>query len=538
MAHRDGFLLDQLKRTFKHTIIYGLGGVISKAVGFLLIPVYTRYLSPNDYGVVAMVMIYITVLEIVLRLGVDSALFKAYFEEPDELSRGTLVSTSFLFQVVAAVAIFALTFPLSGDLSELFFGTRDYTVYFRFATASQLLVMVKVVPLAIIRAKERPGVYTVLSIFRFGLIMAFNILFVVVLGAGPMGIIKAQFYSALVIAPVLLFITFRNMRPRFSWNLLKRITSFGLPLVPAAMAGWVLTLANRYILRIAAPVTKFAVIAQKGLGEMVGKSGALLAGALPSLGEVGLYDLAYKFSLIVRMGLVQPFIFAWGPLMFSIYHKPEAKQVYRAVLTLFTLLAVGVAFAVGVMSPEIVKLMATWPFYGSWSAVFILSLSHCFYGMYLVFTVGTSVVNKTKYQAYTATIGVFANIGLNFLLIPIWGMLGAAVATVLGFALMAFVHYHFAQRRYHIDFDLVSVFKIVSLAVVLWLATTFLPFGSWGIIGRVGALGLFVVLLKVLGLFKAEEVKLVLDGIKERFSGGRGGKPAGEPPEGREETPV
>jgi O-antigen/teichoic acid export membrane protein len=515
-------LLEHLKKTFKHTVIYGLGGVISKAVGFLLIPVYTRYLSPNDYGVVAMVMIYITVLEIVLRLGVDSALFKAYFEETDEESRRTLVATSLLFQFAAAGAVFALTYPFSEGLSELFFGTGDYTVYFEFATASQMLVMVKVVPLSVIRAKERPGVYSILTVLRFGLVMAFNIIFVVGLEAGPLGIIKAQFYSALVIAPVLLVIALRNMRPRFSWNLFKRVTSFGLPLVPAGLAGWVLTLANRYILRIAAPVSKFVLVTQKGLGEMVAKTGAVLAGALPTLQEVGLYDLAYKFSLIVRMGLIQPFIFAWGPLMFSIYHQPEARRVYRAVLTLFTLASVGICFAVGVMSPEIVRLMATWPFYGAWSAVFILGLSHCFYGLYIVFTVGTSVVHKSKYQAYTATIGVVANVGLNFLLIPHWGMMGAALATMASFALMAFVHYRFSQRQYRIDYDLGAMFKVVLLASGLWLATLLLPFGWWGTVGRVGALGLFVVLLKVLGLFKADEVKLVLDGVRERFGRKRG----------------
>jgi len=526
-------LLDHLKKTFKHTVIYGLGGLISHAVGFLLIPVYTRYLSPNDYGVVAMVMIYITVLEIVMRMGVDSALFKVYFEEKDEDSRRSLVTTTFLFQLAAAGAIFALTFPFSDGLSDLFFGNKDYTIYFQFATASQVLVMIRVVPLSVIRAKERPGVFSILNVIRFALVMGFNILFVVILEAGPLGIIQAQFYAALALLPVFLIITIRHMRPRLSWRLLKRLTSFGLPLIPAGLAGWVLTMADRYILRLVAPVTKFALVAQKGLGDMVTKTGDVLAGALPTLVDVGLYDLAYKFSLIVRMGLIQPFIFAWGPLMFSVFHQPEAKRVYRAVLTLFSLASVGLCFAVGVMAPEIVKVMATWPFYGAWSSVFILALSHCFYGLYIVFTVGTSVVHKSKYQAYTSTAGVVANVGLNFLLIPLWGVTGAALATLLSFGVMAVVHYRFSQHEYRIDYDLGVVVKVVLLATALWLGTTLLPFGWWGIVGRVGALGLFVVLLKVLGLFRSEEVKLVVGGFKE-FLGrrrGRGDDGAGPPPE-------
>ncbi len=520
-------MLDHLKKTFKHTVIYGLGGLISHAVGFLLIPVYTRYLSPNDYGVVAMVMIYITVLEIVMRMGVDSALFKVYFEEKDEESRRTLVTTTFLFQLAAGGLIFALTYPFSDGLSDLFFGTRDYTVYFQFATASQLLVMLRVVPLSVIRARERPGIFSILNVIRFALVMGFNILFVVILEAGPLGIVQAQFYAALVLLPVFLVITLRHMRPHLSWTQLKRLASFGLPLIPAGLAGWVLTMADRYILRLVAPVTKFALVAQKGLGEMVTKTGDVMAGALPTLVDVGLYDLAYKFSLIVRMGLIQPFIFAWGPLMFSVYHQPEAKQVYRAVLTLFTLLSVGLCFAVGVMSPEIVKLMATWPFYSAWSSVYILALSHCFYGLYIVFTVGTSVVHKSKYQAYTSTVGVVANIGLNFLLIPLWGVFGAALATLLSFGVMALVHYRFSQREYRIDYDLGAVVKVLALATGLWIATTFLPFGWWGTVGRVGALGLFVLLLKVFGLFRAEEVKLVVGGFKE-FLGRKRGKGADE----------
>jgi O-antigen/teichoic acid export membrane protein len=525
-----GSLLDHLKKTFKHTIIYGLGGLISKAVGFLLIPVYTRYLSPNDYGLVAMVMIYITVLEIVMRMGVDSALFKVYFEEENEESRRTLVTTTFLFQLVAAGAVFALTYPFSDGLSDLFFGSKDYTVYFQYAAASQVLVMLRVVPLSVIRAQERPGVFSILNVVRFALVMGFNILFVVVLEAGPLGIIQAQFYAALVLIPVFLVITFRHIRLRLSWRLLKRLTSFGLPLVPAGLAGWVLTMADRWILRLVAPVNKFALVVQKGLGTMVTKTGDALAGALPTLVDVGLYDLAYKFSLIVRMGLIQPFIFAWGPLMFSVFHQPEAKQVYRAVLTLFTLASVGLCFAVGVMAPEIVKLMATWPFYSAWSSVFILGLSHCFYGLYIVFTVGTSVVHKSKYQAYTSTAGVVANVGLNFLLIPLWGVTGAALATLLSFGVMAVVHYHFSQREYRIDYDLGAVVKVLVLATALWVGTTFLPFGWWGTVGRVGALGLFVLLLKVFGLFRAEEVKLVWGGFKD-FIARRRGKREEPPPD-------
>ena len=518
-------MLQHLKKTFKHTVLYGIGQVAAKAVGFLLIPVYTRYLSPSDFGIVALVMIYFTILEIILRLGVDSAMFRVYFNEPDEDRRSSLVNTAFLFQFLSSVGLFAVIYPLSGPISELFFGSRDYLVFFQFATAGQALIMIRTVPRAILRAQEKPIPFTIVNLGYFVLFMAFNILFVVGMEEGALGIIKARFWGGVVMTPVMLFIYFRNMRPRFNWSQLKQVMTFGLPLIPEGLASWILSLADRFILRIAAPINRIVETVQYGAGELSAKSGVVLAGALAALHEVGIYDLANKFSLIVKMGLVSPFIIAWGPLMFSVYHKPEAKQVYRSVLTLYTLIATGAALAVGVMAPDILKLMATWPFYEAWRAVFILSLSHVFYGVYLVFTVGTSVVGKTKYQAYSAMIGAALNIILNLLLIPRWGMMGASVATLTSYAAMAFIHFGFAQRLYRIDYDLLFVGKVVLLSFGVWIASTFLPFGWVGFPLRLLLLGVFVLLLKLTGSLNVADVRLVLDEIKSRFSGrkGRGG---------------
>ncbi len=511
-------MLNHLKKTFKHTIIYGLGGVASKAVGFLLIPVYTSHLNPVEYGVVALVLVYTTILEIVLKFGVGPALFRVYFSEKDEDKRGALITTSFTFQVGASIIVFAILFPLSSQLSSLLFGSESYTIFFQYATATQLFMMLRNIPLAVLRAKERPGLYSVVTFSRFILMMGLNILFIVVLREGPLGIIKAQFYAGIILAPVLIGISIRHMKFRFSWDMLKRVMLFGLPLIPEGLAGWILSLSDRYILRLIAPTSRFVEVAQKGLGELQTKVATAFAGSTATLHEVGLYNLANRFGLIIKIGLVTPFIMAWGPLMFAVYGKPEAKSVYRAVLTLFTLISVGVALAVGLMAPDITHLMATWAYYPSWLAVFMLSMSSVFYGMYLVFTVGTSVVGKTKYQAFTAAIGAAMNIALNLLLIPRWGMIGASVATVISYGVMAFVHYHFAQRQYRIDYDLGYVFKVVGLSFIFWLGSLLLPFGWSWLPVRLGLLGLFVVSLKLFGLFKTDEVKLVLDGIKGRFS--------------------
>ena len=514
-------MIEHLKKTLKHTVLYGLGGVIAKAVGFLLIPVYTRYLTPSDFGVVALVMVYFAILEILMRFGVNSALFRVYFNEPDEDARRRLVHTCFLFQFLASGVLFLILFPLSGNLSRLFFGNAEYTIFFQYATAGQALILIRTVPRSVMRAKERPVVFTLLNMGYFLLFMGFNILFIVVLKEGPLGVIKARFWGGVLMAPIMLIIYARNMKPRFRKDYLKEVMRFGLPLVPEGLASWILSLADRYILRLLAPVTRYVLVNPKTLGELAAKGGIAVAGALGTLHAVGVYDLANKFSLIIKMGLVSPFIIAWGPLMFAVHKKPEAKQVYRAVLTLFSLVGVGLAFALGVMAPEVCKVMATWPFYEAWPAVFILSLAHVCYGIYLVFTVGTSVVGKTKYQAYSAAIGAGLNIILNLLLIPRWGMMGASVATLLSYASMAVIHYNFAQRLYRIDYNLRFVLRIVLIAVVLWLASTFLPFGWIGFPLRLGIIGLFVLALKLTGSFKVPDIKLVIDEIKARFLGAK-----------------
>jgi O-antigen/teichoic acid export membrane protein len=470
----------QLLRLAKHSITYGLGAAMSGVVAFFLIPVYTRYLTPADYGGLEIFQTTLSILSIIFVMGLTTALFRSYFNYDNEEKRKTVVGTTFLFLTGTSALFLLILMALAGDFSALLFGSVEYAVYFRVIFLTSFFDVGIVIAFSVFRAREESKKYAIFALVRFLAAAGLNILFVVVLHKGVLGILLGGLIAAFLLYSILLRDIIKNAKLRFSIAELKEMLSFGLPLVPAGLAAWIMTMADRYFLQF-----------------------------LSTSQELGLYSLGYKFGMVVQALIVGPIILAWGPFFWSVTKEKNAKEIYSSVLTYFALVGMAVALVLSVLSKEILVIMTTPPFYGAYKVIPLIAVSYVLYGCYQILSPGILLERKTKYLAFIVGFGAAVNLGLNYLLIPSYGMMGAAVATVISYLLLPIGSYFVSRRYYPIKYEWGRVAKIFIAAALVFVGSLFIKNDSTIIAGLFKLLSLlgFPLLLFAFRFFKPEEIQ-------------------------------
>lgn len=415
-------MFKQLLRLSKHSVIYGLGVAASQIVGFFLLPLYTRYLTPSDYGVLEIFGVTQGILGIIFIMGLGSALFMSYFSCDDEESRKKVVSTTLIFLTATSLCFTLVLIALASNFSRLLFDSTQYTFYFRVIFLTLFFDAAIMIPLAVFRAREESKKYAILSLARIVVSIGLNIYFIVVLGKGVLGILESGLITAALLYCILVPSIIKNTGLRFSVTDLKKMLGFGLPLVPAGLGAWIMTLADRFFLQF-----------------------------LSTPHELGLYSLGYKFGMVVQGLIVGPFTLAWAPFLWSVAKEKNAKEIYSSVLTYFVLVGMFAALVLSVLSREVLMVMATPPFYGAYKVIPLIALSYVLYGCYFVLAAGLNLERKTKYLPFIVAVGAIINLGLNYLLIPSYGMMGAAVATVISYLILPIGSYFVSLRFYPIQ---------------------------------------------------------------------------------------
>lgn len=409
---------------FRQILIYGLGQFAGQAAGFFLIPIYTRHLSVEEYGILAILMACVAFLSMFLNFGMGSAVFKYYFATQDGMTRKQILGTAYILLLAAALVLCTALLPLSRHLAAWIFGSGAYAIYFPLVVSVAFLNTASIIPLAYFRAERKAGYFAILSFLKFLLTLSAIIFLIVYLNMGVLGALVGTAVASTFIDLALIFLTGRKMRFRFSFPLAKKLLLFGLPLMPAQIFSWNLTTVDRFILQ-----------------------------GLTDNETVGIYSLGYKIGLIFNVLVVAPFAVAWGPFLFSKATEPNAKQLYSRLLNYYVAIAGFLALAIAVFSEQIVHVLAT-PSYSTAAQIIpIVVFSYYLYGMYYIFTTGLNIEKKTYYFPFITGLSALLNVALNFTLIPVWGMLGAAYATAAAYLFMAVLTLLFSHKYYPIEFN-------------------------------------------------------------------------------------
>lgn len=416
-------LAAQIRRLAKHSAIYGLGGLVSRILAILLLPLYTRYLTPADYGAVETLVALSAVLVTVLRLGISSAFFRFYFDSREAAHRLLVVRTSFWFTMTMATAGLAAGLILAEPISQALFATGDRQWLVRASFVALWAQMNYEQLTALFRVEERSLQFVYASLTNILITVGATVAFVVGLRWGATGVVVGNFAGTLCVYTGLLACRRAQLGLQFDRTLLREMNRFGLPLVPSALALWALNFSDRFFL-------------------------VKLSGA----GEVGLYSLGGKLASAMVL-LLTAFRTAWPAFAYSIEDEREARRTYGFVLTYLLFAATWLALALGLLSPWLVRLLTTPDFYAASRVVAPLAFAAAAFGGYIVIAIGVGRARRTQFNWVVTGAAAALNAALNLILIPPYGMMGAAVATVAAYAVMFAGMAWWSQRVYPVPYQ-------------------------------------------------------------------------------------
>jgi O-antigen/teichoic acid export membrane protein len=432
-----GGLVRQLLGLARHSAIYGLGGLVARILAILLLPLYTRYLTDADYGAIETLIALSTVLAVFLRLGTQTAFFRFFFDSKKPEDRLVVVRTAFWFTMTSSTAGLLAGELFAGEISQLLFGSGDRTDLVRAAFVGLWAQMNYGQLTSWFRVEQRSSSYVVASLANVLITIGSTVVLVVPFHQGPLGVIVGNFLGTLTVYIGLLAYRREQLGLQFDWPLFKRMEHFGLPLLPSALALWAINFSDRLF-----------------LVKLSGQA------------EVGLYSIGVRIASVIVF-LLMAFRMAWPAFAYSIEDDREAKRTYPYVLTYLLFLCSWLSLALGLLAPWIVHVLATPQFYGGARVVALLAFAATAYAGYAVVVIGVGRSRQTQFNWIVTGAAAALNVGLNIALIPPYGQMGAAIATVGAYSLMFAGMTWNAQRRFPVPYQWRRVATLVGIAVGL-----------------------------------------------------------------------
>jgi O-antigen/teichoic acid export membrane protein len=480
----------QLLALGKQTLIYGLGNVAVQAVGLVTLPVFGRVFSEAEYGVLELATVTLAALAIVADAGLASASQRSWFDYTDEQhrERRVVMSTAIIVSLAASGTICAALMVAREPVSEWLFDGQQYTTVVVLLAAALPLTILAQLLRELMRLRFRAWNYMISASIGAALTGFLGVGAVLFLDAGLDGVLWGIVIGTGAAALYGLVVVRADLGASVSSVELRTMLAYGLPLIPAALAVWALTFIDRIML-----------------------------GQLSNLAEVGEYAVANRVAMPLLFA-VAAFVTAFSPFVLAAHSEdPEREKEIRArVLIYLTAGLVLMALALGLFAREIVEIMAP-RFDDAYRATGLVAAGLVAFGLSTVTMIGLSITRRTGHVAVAAGIAAGANIGLNFLLIPAWGMIGAAAATLVAYAALATLYHLQAQRVYPTPYDLRTVFAVSALGGAL------LPLGAFEIeplglalVLKAAALGVFVLALVRLGIVRGAELAEVARALRPR----------------------
>jgi O-antigen/teichoic acid export membrane protein len=426
----------QLRRLGRHSAIYGLGGLVSRILAVLLLPLYTSYLTTTDYGRVETLVALTAILVTLLRAGISNAFFRFYFDSPEPAERLRVLRTAFWFTIATSTGGLVAGWILAQPLADLL--VVEDAALVRAAFVALWAQMNYEQLTALFRVEERSTAFVAASLTNVALTIAATVLLVVVFEQGALGVIVGNFTGTLLVYAALLGYRREQLGLQFDNELLRRMNRFGLPLVPSGLALWVLNFSDRFF-----------------LARISGQD------------EVGRYSLGVRIASAMVLLLVA-FRTAWPAFAYSIDDDREARRTYGFVLTYLLYVACWLSLALGVLAPWLVRLLARdesfWP--GA-DVVAPLAFAGALWGGYTVVSIGIGRLKRTQFNWAITGAAAALDVALNLLLIPPYGIRGAAAAAVAAFAFMFVAMAVYAQRLYPVPYQWRRVVTVLGVGVAL-----------------------------------------------------------------------
>lgn len=429
----------------KHSSIYGVGEILTRMASLFLLPVYTHYLLPADYGVIAIVDLLTGLLAVVIGAGLSAAVSRFHFDTDDNEERSAIWWTGLLFVAMAGVLVVLPCWLMRDQLAAWTLGPEvaDGSLFYTLALSTMCMGCIEQIPLTYIRVRKWSGRFVSLAMFRLLLNITLNVSLLCFAGWGVKAILWGNCITSIVMLVISSSIfTSAIGKVRFNVTILKRLIGFGSPLIITAVLSMLMHYADRWLLR-----------------------------SFTSLDEVGIYSLGYRIAQAVNQVVLLPFSAIWGVMIYEIAGQPNAKESYVKVFNVYLRGASLMFFGAALFSRQLIALATTPEYAGAADILPIICLGYLFFGLDDHFRVPVLLQKRTLSLVPVCCVAAVVNLLANIIMIPLWGAFGAAWATVL-----TFLAYSIAGLYIYRKFDRYPYPFIRSGLLVVGMVCSFLLF--------------------------------------------------------------
>lgn len=478
-----------IKELFSQTVIYGLGIMLNKSVGFLLLPLYTKYFPPEQIGLITLVQSLSLVLGVIYMFGMETAFMKYFIDAKDDESRSVIYSSTLVLLSVTSLFISSVVFMNAGNIVSLLdFTERDESV-FLIKILSIFLVVDTVYrfPLLFFRAKLESKTYAFINFLTFLVNIICNILFIVILKKGVESIFYSYIISVSLTFVLGLALTKKYLTAKFSTRKIKEMLSFGNKFIFIGFFVLFIDVSDRFFLKYY-------------FDESL----------------VGIYSANYRLASVMSF-LIASFKFSWTPYFLNLNSDPGNKKIISSIFTNFIFTGTILFLLFSVFTELLVKIS----FFGIeflnaeyWSGLKVVPVILAAYfisGVYSTLNAAPFFTNNTRSILFITFAGVISNTVLNIILIPLFDITGAAVSTLLTYFIMFIIIYFYSQKIYKIQYDWNKISKLVLSAVMVFALCYFIinELNTEIIIKMIVDLAIISLLLFFINYFKIIELKKV-----------------------------
>lgn len=424
------------KKLLNVSLVYAVGQVLIQAINFMLLPIYTNKLGVIEYGKISTITAFTGFISSFLILSIQAGLSRFY---KDEVNKNKIVNTTLNFAYIISGIMLILMWLLGKPLSKMIFDFGNSYKIFCIIIITSIVGQITSIYTCKYSMEYKALKVCIIQVSQIILQFIIIIYLVLIINIGLMGVLYGQLIASTCVFIIITLIEFKNYKIELDKSSLRCMMIFSLGLLPVNVFGWVLTLSDRYFIK---HYNGFA--------------------------ETGVYNLGYQFGMLINPLFITPFINSFTAYKFEIYKDINAKEEFKNLFRKYNVIGCFIMLGIAIYSKFGIMVFANKDFSSAYKVVPLILYSYFLYGKTGYYALGFQIENKTYkigiYMGYAALI----NIVLNFLLVPIVGMMGAAVATIISYFLLNLIFIKSSDRYYKIDLDTIYQLKVQIVTFILY----------------------------------------------------------------------
>jgi O-antigen/teichoic acid export membrane protein len=451
--------VNPFKRLAAQTAIYGVSSIVGRFINYLLVPLFTYYFTPLEYGVVSEFYAYAGFFSVLLAFGFETGYFR--FRDPGGREPDVVYATALRFLLASNLLFFAVLLATSDSLAHAL-RHGDHPRYVWWMAAILAMDAIGSIAFARLRAREQALRFATIKVVEILINVALCLFLIVycravhaqspdslfgalwdpAVGVGYIFIanLLASGAKLLLLAPQL-----RGVVNGFDAALFGRMLRYSLPMVIIGFAGVANEMLDRALMKYLLPYDQETNLAQ-----------------------LGIYSACYKLSILMSL-FIQAFRYAGEPFFFAHAKERNAPQTYAAVLNYFVIFCVFI-FLLVTLYIDVFQYFIGTAFRDGLQVVPILLVANLLLGVYVNLSLWYKLTDRTLMGAWVSVGGALVTVGCLLWWVPIFGYIGAAWATLTCYASMVLASYLLGRRYYPVPYDVKRVLGYIGFGIALYFA--------------------------------------------------------------------